>query len=278
MVRRAAARKGNSVTIDLSGVEGRVNFTEGDHLLEVVEVSQEKGDKGPYFSWSFKATEDDDCAGAIVYNNTSLSEKSLWNLRTLLEALGVEIPDGPMDLDLDELVGLQLMGSIELETYEGKKRPRLADFWAAEEAEEPEEKPAPKRRRGAAKEEPEEDAPELTARQKRAAARKAKSEEEEEPEEKPSRSSRGSKPASKKKPEPEEDEELTEDAINDMTEEELGDLIEEHELDVDLGDFKTLRKMRAAVIDAATEADLLGEEEPEPEPEEKPARRRAARR
>lgn len=262
---RASARKSNTISLDLSKVEGRVSFTEGDHLLEVMEVTQEEGSKAPYLNWKFKAAEGE-CEGAIVYNNTSLSEQSLWNLRTLLEALGVEIPDSEFDIDLDELVGLEVMGSIELETYEGKKRPRLADFWAAEAApEEKEEKPA-RSRRGAKAEEAEPE--EKPARRRRGAKEEA------EPEEKPSRSSRGSRNA---KPEPE-DVPLTQDDISDMSEDELEDVIKEHKLDVDLDDFSTLRKMRAAVIDAAEEAGVLeGEEgaaDPEPEPEEKPARTR----
>lgn len=243
--RSRAAAKSNSISLDLSKVEGRVLFKEGDHLLEVMEVTKEDGNKGPYLNWKMQAAEGDS-EGAIVYNNTSMSEASLWNLRTKLEALGVEIPDSEFELDLDELVGLTLMGTIELETYEGKKRPRLADFWAADEAEpEPEAKPARKSRGKAAAEEP--------------------------AEEKPARAKRG-----KAAPVKEEPALLTEDDINDMTEDELGDVIEENDLDVDLGDFKTLRKQRAAVIDAAQEAGILEDEEVEvePEPEEKPARRR----
>lgn len=242
--RSSRAKASNAISLDLSKVEGRVNFKEGDHLLEVLEVTKEEGSKAPYLNWKMQAVEGDS-EGAIVYNNTSLSEQSLWNLRTKLEALGVEIPDSEFDLDLDDLVGLTLMGTIELETYEGKKRPRLADFWAADEAE-PE--PEPKKTR---------------------ARRGAKAEE---PEEKPARARRGAKAAAKEEPAL-----LSQDDINDMSEEELADLIEEHDLDVELDDFKTLRKQRAAVIDAAQEADLLeeeGAEEPEPEPEEKPARRR----
>lgn len=242
--RSSSRKKSNSISIDLSKVEGRVNFTEGDHLLEVVEVTQEEGQKAPYLSWQFRAVEGES-EGAVVYNNTSLSEQSLWNLRTCLEALGVEIPDDEFDLDFDELVGLTMMGSIELETYEGKKRPRLTDFWAAEEA--VEEKPA-KKARGA----------------------KAKAEEDE-PEEKPKR---GAKAKAKAEPE------ITEEDVNDMSEDELGDVIEEHKLDVDLDDFKTLRKQRAAVIDALQEAGVLTDEEAEEaEPEEeKPARRSRSRR
>jgi len=44
-----------------------------------------------------------------------------------------------------------------------------------------------------------------------------------------------------------------------MDEEELEALNEEHELEVDLDDFKTLRKKVRAVLDALEEKDLLEE-------------------
>lgn len=56
------------------------------------------------------------------------------------------------------------------------------------------------------------------------------------------------------------DEEVTADAINGMNQDELEALVEEHELDVDLDDHKTLRKKRTAVIDAAEEAEILTED------------------
>jgi len=58
----------------------------------------------------------------------------------------------------------------------------------------------------------------------------------------------------------EEGEGVTADDINKMNQEELEELVEEHELDIDLDDFKTLRKKRTAVIDAAEEADILAED------------------
>lgn len=50
------------------------------------------------------------------------------------------------------------------------------------------------------------------------------------------------------------------DDINGMNQDELEALVEEHELDVDLDDHKTLRKKRSAVVDAAEEAGILEEE------------------
>ena len=54
--------------------------------------------------------------------------------------------------------------------------------------------------------------------------------------------------------------EVTADAINGMNQDELEALVEEHELDVDLDDHKTLRKKRTAVIDAAEEAEILADD------------------
>lgn len=54
--------------------------------------------------------------------------------------------------------------------------------------------------------------------------------------------------------------EVTADDINAMNQDELEELVEEHELDVDLDDFKTLRKKRTAVVDAAEEAGILADD------------------
>lgn len=51
------------------------------------------------------------------------------------------------------------------------------------------------------------------------------------------------------------------DTVNEADEDALGEIIEEHSLDVDLDDFKTLRKKQAAVIDALETAELLEDDE-----------------
>lgn len=153
MVRRAtASKKKNVITLDLSDVEVLGRFHEdGDYPLKVVEVEQKEGDKYDYLSWLLECTGDPE--GARVYNNTSLSPQSLWNVRAMLEAVGYDIPDSEFDLDPSELVGLELMGKVEMEDYEGKPRPRLVDFWALEAAEEPK----PKRGKKPAADDDEED-------------------------------------------------------------------------------------------------------------------------
>ena len=53
---------------------------------------------------------------------------------------------------------------------------------------------------------------------------------------------------------------ITADDIAGMNQDELEELVEEHDLDVDLDDHKTLRKKRTAVTDAAEEAGILEED------------------
>lgn len=228
-------KKATSLKIDFSGVETLGRFHEdGDYRLKIVEVTQEQGDKYPYLSWNCESV--DDPVGARVYNNTSLSPQSLWNVKAMLEAVGIEVPDDELDIELEELKDLEFMGKVEMEPYEGKSRPRLVDFWPVDDS-----KSA-----------------------KKGGKKSAKDDDEEEEDEKPARGKKSSKKAK-----------VTEEAIGEMSQDELEDLVENLDLEVDLGEFRTLRKMQAAVIDAAQEAGAIEEADADEEEEnEKPARSR----
>lgn len=216
MARRPSARsrKPTTVTVNFKGVETFTKMDEGEHLLTIEEAEVREGDKGEYIA--YKLVNED---GAAVWHNISLSENSLWNAKAWLEALGQEVPDEEVEIDPSEHVELQLMATIELETYEGKKKPRIVDFWPAE-GEEPK-KPS------------------------RGSKKPAKEEEEEEQPRRGAGKDRG-----KKKPEPKEPEAPTDEELDDMSEDELADVVKEHDLDVDLDKFRTLRKKIAAVKDA----------------------------
>lgn len=221
---------------DLSKVEGRVTVPEGDYRVKVDEITEHEGNVANYYKWSFEIIEGD-YKGKKLFYNTSLAEQSLWNLRSLLESLGIDDFDGDMELDLEDLIGRELMVTVEHDSYEGKKQAKVVDFTAIadddeEEEEEEEEDPKAKKRR------------ERRERRKMKKSSKSSGEDEDEEEdEKPKKSKKKS--------------ELDKEEILDMNEDELIELCEEHELDVDLDEFKTLRKKKNAVIDAAEEAGLL---------------------
>jgi len=128
---RARKSKKNKLKVNFEGVEGRTLVPEGDYHAKVLEVTQEEGsDSGePYLAWKLETIDDNKkLNGKNLYYNTSLQPKALWNLRNLLETLGVEIPDDELEIDLDELVDLELMVTVEHEKYEGKNKARIVDF------------------------------------------------------------------------------------------------------------------------------------------------------
>ncbi len=128
---KAKAKRGkkkSALVVDLSGVESSGRLKAGPQRLTVDEIEENEGDAGPYLTWILSGEN-----GGKCWENTSLAESALWKLRGILEALGMEIPDEEFTLELEEYVGLELMGSIELETYQGKDKPVLVDCWPIEE-------------------------------------------------------------------------------------------------------------------------------------------------
>lgn len=136
MAKKSSAKKGKkgkkgkksrSISVDMEGVESGGRIPDGDHLLEVDEITVETGDKSKkdYLKFVFKLVS----GGGKVFHNCSLQPQALFNLRSTLEALGMEVPDSSMDIDLDDLAELRCGGTIENETYEGKKRPQLIDLF-----------------------------------------------------------------------------------------------------------------------------------------------------
>lgn len=150
-------RKAGVVSVDFTGVEASGKVEEGRQLVTVdgtPEVKTSDNSGSDYINWKFKAK------GGAIYHTTSLQPQALWNLRNTLEALGLEVPEGAMELDLSEVDGLELGIEVENETYQGKKRPRIIDIFPAEEieGEEEEEQDEPKAgKKGASKSEPAKD-------------------------------------------------------------------------------------------------------------------------
>ena len=288
---RRPKKSSTKLSVNMAGVEARVTVPEGDYRVEVEEISREEGKNSDYLKWTLKIV-GGKFDGKKVYNNTSLAPQALWNLANFLTAIGEEVPDGEMELDLKELVGKECMVVVQHEDYEGKPQAKVADYYPVDgdaessddDEEDEDEKPA-KGKKSKAKskdddeDDDEEEEDEKPAKRGRGRPKKAAKEEEadddedEEEEEKPAKRGRGRPKKSAKDDDEDEDEEdekvskrgkgkskkvvITAEQVDDMDEDELGDLIEKHDLDVDLDDYKTLRKKIAAVKEALEENDLL---------------------
>lgn len=270
MARRKKAT-GSGVKVDFTGVEGAVKLADDDYHVKCVEVSMETSESSnKYLAWVFRTVEDD--KGPLYYN-TSLQPQALWNLRNLLETFGLEVPDGPMDLDLKAMPGNEMIAVVENETYEGKKRPKIVDFMPVDGTEVGEGGEAGEDEVPSEDEINEMDADDLattveelglevnlkkakTLKKKRSAVITAIEEaglwEEGGEEEKGGEEGEGG-----------EDELYTADEINEMNAKELQEVVDEYGLEgINLKKIKRLPAKRKAVVAALEEADLLdtGEE------------------
>lgn len=218
-------KKKNTVKVNFEGVETRKKIPDGEYHAKVEETSVEEGNEHPYIKWVFEIVEDGDFQGRKLFYNTSLAPKALWNLRNLLETLGVETPDSETELDLDSYKDLELMVRVENEVWEGKERPKVTDFSPVEEA---------------------------TAAKDDEKVEKGDDEEEEGEEETEAEDEEGD--------EEEKSDKLSTAEIREMDEKELASLVKEHKLKVDLSKITKLGKKVAAVIDAMEAKDLLADE------------------
>jgi uncharacterized protein DUF669 len=226
------AKRSSVVSINFTGVQSRQKLPEDDYLVVVEEVNQTESASGnDQLEFVFKVKEGKYEDNPLWFY-CPLSDTSLWKLHGLLTALGEEVPDDEMDVDLEDLVGKELMAVVTHETFEGVKRSKMTDFYPVEEsASTSKKKEEPK---SSKKDKEGENEKEMTPAEKRRARREARN-------------------AKKDKKPPK----LSSDAVQEMDEEDLLEVIETYKLDIDLDDYKTLRKKAAAVVDVLEAEDML---------------------
>ena len=127
MARSKKAAKG-TVKVNFKGVESRRTPPEGDYPCVVLEAESEASSAGNDQIKFVGEISKGEYKGVKVYLYCPLAENSLWKLHAFLTALGVDVPEDDLDIDLSELVGEEFMGIITHETYNGKKRAKLTDF------------------------------------------------------------------------------------------------------------------------------------------------------
>lgn len=192
MAKKRKTKKSNLIRVNFDGVKSIKTPDEGAYLLRIVEAEQgiSKSDE-PKIDLTCEVAEGK-FEGSKVWHTLSFAEKALWRTRDALEAMGVDVIDGEMEIDAADLVDREFGANLFHDTYEGTKRAKIADFLEADEVDEEE---------NDVEDEDTDD----------------------------------------------EDEDLD---IDSMDEDELEELIADKGLDVDLDDFKGIKKKRKAVIDA----------------------------
>lgn len=128
---------GDSVNVDLSGVEAsRKAIPEGTYEVVVNKAEQKNSrDGNPMISFEFEVSEGTH-KGAKLFENCSLQPQALFKLKSVLLALGMDIPNKAFDLNLKDLIGLTCEVEVGHETYEGKKRARILEYNNPEDSDE----------------------------------------------------------------------------------------------------------------------------------------------
>lgn len=261
------------ISVDFTDVEVRVHIPPGIYRAKVDVVTQEEStNKNDMLVWKFRTIDDDKKLNdKPLFYNTVLVPQSLWVLGALLDSLGVDRPDGPMDLELDDLVGLELELIVEEGEFEGKPRSEVIDFQPIKEGDdEDEEEVTPEVKDG--------DDDDSSYTEEEIMAMEADELDEvvndEELEVKAlkklpkyrKRVLEALKEAdlieTKKETSSDDDSDslYTIEEVKAMDKEELIELIATEELDVNESKMKTLRRLQNAVIDALDEEELMEEE------------------
>lgn len=220
--------------LDFTNVESFAKAAEGRHRVKIVEIDEQTSQGGDDMLVFVFEVIKGESKGARVYENCVLTDKALWKLQQILQAIGIKC-DGKVALDLDKLIGKVCEIDVFHEEYEGRTRARIGEFFKATSAkssddedvddeddideDEEEEEPAPKKSKkkpakGKSKKQPEPD-PEEDEDDEDDDFDDDEEEEEVKPTKKSSKKSTkkpaSKKTAKKKQPEPEEDEDDDDD-------------------------------------------------------------------
>lgn len=132
-----AKKSKNVVKVDMTDVKaGGIVLPEGDYIVEVseVEMVESKTSGSKYLKWEMVVTEGTH-KGAKLWHNTSLQQQALFNLKGVLISCGVNVPEGKLDLDLDDLEGRIMGVTVKHEEYEGKAKARIVETFPIDDTE-----------------------------------------------------------------------------------------------------------------------------------------------
>lgn len=117
------------VTLNFAGVQDQVEYKPipaGVYTLQLVDYkegsvqsTESKNYGATKFDFQFEVVGPDsvpeNLLGKKVFDNVTLVQNSLWRLKAMLKAFGVEVPeDGDIDLEFDDFIGETLDAKIKV--------------------------------------------------------------------------------------------------------------------------------------------------------------------
>lgn len=116
--------------LDFTNVESFAKAAEGRHRVKIVEINEQTSQGGDDMLVFVFEVIKGESKGARVYENCVLTDKALWKLQQILQAIGIKC-DGKVALDLDKLIGKVCEIDVFHEEYEGRTRARIGEFFKA---------------------------------------------------------------------------------------------------------------------------------------------------
>lgn len=123
-------KSANVVSVDFTDVEagGGMPTPDGYYVAECMSAEMEASQAGNdmiVVRWKTNI-------GSTVFDRFVLVPQALWVLRTALNCMGYDTPDGPFEFDPTDLVGNSLGLEIVNEEYEEKDQPRVTGYLTEE--------------------------------------------------------------------------------------------------------------------------------------------------
>jgi hypothetical protein len=119
--------------VDFTNVKSNFDpLPEGNYSCTVFSIEEKKSQAGnPYLNFQLKI-QGGDFDGRRAFYIASLLPQSLWNLKQVLQALGMSEEElkGNFDLDTSDLLGRECDITIEWEMYQGENRDRVVKIAA----------------------------------------------------------------------------------------------------------------------------------------------------
>lgn len=105
------------LNLDFSSVPSREPLDEGVYQLRIAKVEETTSSTGnPMLKVEYDVMNVD--GNRKLWDNFVLIDKALWKLKELFDALGIDTSD-IVEMDVQELVGMELNAKVIQETYNG---------------------------------------------------------------------------------------------------------------------------------------------------------------
>ena len=106
-----------AINLDFSSVPSREPLEEGIYHLQIAKVEETNSSTGnPMLKVEFNVLGVD--GNRKLWDNYVLIDKCLWKVKELFDALGIDT-SALVEMDVNELVGLEVQAKVIQETYNG---------------------------------------------------------------------------------------------------------------------------------------------------------------